>query len=148
LFRHPPPTPAKPSRSCSSLIYMASIYRGEWPRESRPRWYNSLAAPTGIPVLSLTGAVRGITLGGGAPCPSRECPGTFICVDWETGHCLFPCSEGWEYRTDPIPHYRIVAGGEITGRVINPVKVPPRSSWPHRRLTVDIDWPEALLLGA
>lgn len=92
-----------------------------------------------MPVLSRSGRVRGITLGGSGPCPSRTCDGHLIAVDWENGQLTFPCTKGWEDRGD---HIRITAGGEITARVINPIDVLPEEQWPDRPLTIDVTWPE------
>lgn len=119
---------------------MPKVYRGVWPRPpaDRPPFYRSQAAPAGVPVLSLSGAIRGITLGGGAPCPSKTCDGHLICVDWETGQVTFPCCVGWEDRGD---HIRIVAGGEITARVINRVDPLPPDQWPARPLVAHLTWP-------
>jgi hypothetical protein len=119
---------------------MPKLQSGAWPRENRPPFYSSRPAPAGLPVLSRSGDVRGITLGGGGPCPSSTCDGFLICVDWETGQCLYPCSKGWELREDPEPHYRITDGGEISARWINPVAPPPRDQWAKRIVRSDIDW--------
>ena len=94
-------------------------------------------------MLSRSGEIRGITLGLGGPCPSSTCDGHLICVDWETGQCLYPCSKGWSYREFPFPHYRIVDGGEISARWINPIAPPPRDQWADRYAALQIDW-EAL----
>jgi len=119
---------------------MPKLQSGQWPRTNRPPFYNSWDAPAGVPVLSISGAIRGITLGGGGPCPSSTCDGLLVCVDWETGQCLYPCSKGWQYREEPVPHYRITDGGEISARWINPVGPPPRDEWAERIGVLDIDW--------
>jgi hypothetical protein len=116
----------------------SKVQGGRWPRANRPPFFWSDPAPAGIPVLSRSGTIRGITLGGSGPCPSRSCDGYLICVDWETGQVTFPCSVGWENRGD---HIRIVAGGEITARVVNPVDPIPREEWPVRNLVIDVTWP-------
>lgn len=117
---------------------MSRIQGGRWPRLNRPPFYRSLDAPAGVPVLSRSGKIRGITLGRGGPCPSHSCDGHLICVDWETGQITYPCSVAWENRGD---HIRIVAGGEITARVVNRVDPIPREEWPERDLVEDVTWP-------
>lgn len=114
------------------------IQGGRWPRLNRPPFNQSMPAPAGVPVLSLSGEIRGITLGAAGPCPSHRCSGYLICVDWETGQLTFPCSVGWEDRGD---HIRITAGGEITARVVNRVDPIPRGEWPQRRLVAPVVWP-------
>lgn len=120
---------------------MTKVQSGRWPRRNRPPFYNELPAPAGVPVLSRSGAIRGITLGGAGDCPSHQCDGFLICVDWETGQLTFPCCVGWEDRGD---HLRIVAGGEITARVVNPVDALPRDEWPERRLVLPVVWPKQI----
>lgn len=124
---------------------MSRIYRGDWPRppKDRPPFYNEGSFPPGVPVVSRSGTIRGITLGGRAPCPSKTCDGYLICVDWETGQVTFPCTKGWRWAHDDS-HIAIVAGGEITGRVINPVDPLAREAWPERSLVLDgVRWPAA-----
>jgi hypothetical protein len=123
----------------SIVCDMSQIFSGEWPRTQRPPFYDKHPAPAGVPVLSVSGLIRGITLSGGAACPSKSCDGHVIAIDWETGQLTFPCSKGWEQRDG---HIRLVAGGEITGRVINRVDPIPKSEWPTRILTEQIQWPQ------
>lgn len=127
---------------------MTNQTRGQpWPRPRRPPWYGDVSERVfkrGLPVLSLSAAIRGVTLGGGAPCPSKTCDGYLICVDWETGQLTHPCTKGWVAHSWPIPHLRIVRGGEITGRVINRRDPLPSDQWPARRDVSGVDW---VLLG-
>ncbi len=123
---------------------MGTIYRGDWPRppSDRPPFYDERSFPAGIPVLSFSGEIRGITLARGAPCPSRTCDGFLICVDWESGQLTFPCTHGWDWDGPDRRAIAITAGGEITGRVINPVAPLPRDQWPARTLTIPhLRWP-------
>lgn len=117
------------------------IYTGPFPRPpaDRPPFYNEGPYPSGIPVWSLSGTIRGVTLGGRAPCPSKTCNGFLICIDWESGQVTFPCSKGWSHEGN---HIRIMAGGEITGRVINPVEPLPRDEWPERPAAWPLTWPK------
>lgn len=117
--------------------------RVPWPRH-RPPWHSTISEavfPAGIPVLSRSGTIRGITMGRGGPCPSHSCDGYLVGVDWETGQMTHPCTKGWEAVIGSGPtHLRIIAGGEITGRVVNPTDPAPRDEWPERIDNSGIDW--------
>ena len=62
-----------------------------------------------------------------------------IGVLWESGDVTFPCEVGWEHHTNPTPHVRIVAGGEITGRYVTP-RDPKPKPWPTPIEPLNIDW--------
>ncbi|MCU1693465.1 MAG: hypothetical protein JWM64_2556 [Frankiales bacterium] len=87
----------------------------------------------GLVVWSQSGEIQGRTTGSRQRCKSTGCPGWLVGVSWETGQCLFPCSEGWSY--DSVGQgVRISGGGEISARVICPkpwgIDPRPRQDWP------------------
>ena len=94
----------------------------------------------GIPLFSVSGKIEGRATGSRRKCisgkdTSRQCPGWFIGVLWESGQQMYICSEGWHYdlENDRID---VIGGGEISARFISPkpLGVPPlpRDEWPDR----------------
>lgn len=94
----------------------------------------------GIPLFSVSGNIEGRATGSRRKCisgkdTSRQCPGWFIGVLWESGQQMYICSEGWHYDSEN-DRIDVIGGGEISARFISPkpLGVPPlpRDEWPDR----------------
>lgn len=106
---------------------MPKMSSAPWPRKS-----------PAFPILSKSGTYRGYVIGPGGPCASHSCDGEFLHVDWEFGYFMKLCTKGIEFRED---HYRIVDGGEISARFVNPVDPPPLDTIvPEREHVGNADW--------
>ena len=97
----------------------------------------------GLPVFSRSGAIEGRTTGSRRRCISKNCPGWFIGVKWETGQMMYPCSKGWTWDREQRV-VQITGGGEISARVVapKPLGTPPlpRDQWPPRSSLKGLGW--------
>jgi hypothetical protein len=121
------------TRALRRLYFLTLCNEDGWPILFNHETDNSV--PEGIPVFSLNEQIEGRTTGSRRKCASKECPGWFIGVLWETGQQMYLCSEGWHY--DHVKQrIDVVGGGKISARFISPkpsgVEPLPQAEWPTR----------------